>query len=211
MNNGETTVVGSSKAKLWAVLLTALTAGCASGGKALEASECTTPEATTLGYQIGPGDTLQINVWRNEGLSAIIPVRPDGKISTPLVEDMQASGKTPTDLATDIEAVLSQYLRTPEVSVIVTEQGSANQIQIVGQVLTAQPQSYRENIRVLDIIVAVGGLTVFAAGNRTEVVRQTESGQVKCRIHVDDLLKGDTSQNIKLYPGDILLVPETRF
>jgi polysaccharide export outer membrane protein len=124
---------------------------------------------------------------------------------------MQASGKTPTELANDIESVLSQFLRTPEVSVIVAEQGSANQIQIVGQVLNAQPQSYRENIRVLDIMVAVGGLSEFAAGNRTELVRQTESGQVKCRIRVKDLLAGDTSQNIKVYPGDILLVPETRF
>lgn len=203
--------MGSSKVIVWIGLLASLAVGCAAGGKALPASECTTPETTTLQYQIGPGDSLEINVWRNEGLSATIPVRPDGKISTPLVEDMQASGKTPTDLATDIEGVLSQYLRTPEVSVIVTEQGSANQIQIVGQVLNAQAQSYRENIRVLDIIVAVGGLTEFAAGNRTEVVRQTQSGQVKCRIRVDDLLEGDTSQNIKLYPGDILLVPETRF
>ncbi|MGH8167272.1 MAG: XrtA/PEP-CTERM system exopolysaccharide export protein [Woeseiaceae bacterium] len=201
----------SSSTGKWWVLLAGLAAGCASGGKPLPAAECVEPEINSLGYLIGPGDTLEINVWRNEGLSVTLPVRPDGRISTPLVEDMQASGKSPTELAGDIETVLSQYVRTPEVSVIVTEQGSANQIQIVGQVLTAQPQSYRENIRVLDVIVAVGGLTEFAAGNRTEVVRQTGPGQVKCRIRLDDLLDGDTSQNIKLFPGDILLVPETRF
>jgi polysaccharide export outer membrane protein len=185
-------------------------AGCAGSGDTLPAQECTVPDLSSE-YVIGPGDTLEIDVWQNEGLSATLPVRPDGKISTPLVEDMQASGKTPTQLANDIEAVLSEYLRMPQVSVIVTQQGQANQIQVLGQVTNPQPQPYRQDVRVLDVIVAVGGLTEFAAGNRAEVIRKTPTGQVKCRVRLDDLLSGDTSQNIRLFAGDILLVPETRF
>jgi polysaccharide export outer membrane protein len=160
---------------------------------------------------IGPGDTLQIVVWRNEELSTTVPVRPDGKITTPLVDDINASGKTPSQLAMAMEEVLAEYLRTPEVSVIVTGQGAANQIQVVGEVTNPQAISFRDDLRVLDVIVAVGGLTDFAAGNRTNLVRQTATGQVECRIKVKDLMSGDMSQNIPLYSGDVLVVPETRF
>lgn len=150
-------------------------------------------------------------VWRNAELSTTIPVRPDGRISTPLIDDMQASGKTPSELASAMESVLGEYLRTPDVSVIVTGQGSANQIQAIGEVLKPQPISYRYGLKLLDVVVAVGGLTEFAAGNRAALVRSTGGEQVKCRVNVDDLLKGDVSQNINMYPGDMLVVPETRF
>ena len=190
-----------------------LTTACASGGGGpkLKAAECPTPASSETDYVIGPGDTLQIVVWRNAELTATIPVRPDGKISTPLVDDMLASGKTPSKLGADMEEVLGEYLRTPEVSVIVTQQGAANQVQIVGEVATPQSLSYREGLNLLDVVVAVGGLSEFAAGNRANVIRQTPDGQVECRVKIKNLMSGDMSQNIKIYPGDVLVVPETRF
>lgn len=188
-----------------------ISTGCASGGATVPASQCPDPAMQMTEYIIGPGDTLRIVVWRNEELSTLAPVRPDGKISTPLIDDMQASGKTPSNLAADMEAVLGEYLRTPDVSVIVTGQGAANQIQVVGEVAAPQSMSYRSGIRVLDIIVGVGGLSEFAAGNRASLVRDTRIGQIKCRIKVKDLMAGDMSQNIHVYPGDVLVIPETRF
>lgn len=190
----------------------AMLAGCASGsGPTVAADICPPPSDRSSEYLIGPGDTLNIVVWRSNELSTTIPVRPDGRISTPLVDDMQASGKTPSQLGKDMEEVLGEYLRTPEVSVIVTGQGAANQIQVVGEVNSPQSLSYREELKLLDIVVAVGGLSEFAAGNRANLVRQTQSGQVECRIRVKDLMAGDMSQNINVYPGDVLVVPETRF
>ncbi|NOX69182.1 MAG: sugar ABC transporter substrate-binding protein [Gammaproteobacteria bacterium] len=192
-------------------LLASLATGCASGGATFSVAECPAPVAGSSEYFIGAGDNLEIIVWRNEELSVTVPVRPDGKVSIPLVDDMQASGKTPSQLARDMESVLSEYLRSPVVSVIVTGQGSANQIQVVGEVVSPQPLSYRDGLRVLDVFIAVGGVTDFAAGNRTKLVRQTEPGQAECRIRVKDLLAGDMSQNINLYPGDVIVVPRTRF
>ena len=190
-----------------AILLSA----CASSGNQVPAAGCTAPATADSKYVIGPGDTLNIIVWRNEELSASIPVRPDGRISTPLIDDMVAAGKSPSNLAMDMEAVLSEYLRSPEVSVIVADQGAANQIQVIGQIVSPQTLSYRDGLRILDLIVAVGGVTDFAAGNRTNLVRQLESGQIECRIRVDDLLKGDLTENVRVFPGDVLVIPETRF
>ena len=189
----------------------ALMAGCASSGPTVDANNCPQPPGRSSEYRIGPGDTLNIVVWRNDELSAAIPVRPDGKISTPLIDDMQASGKTPSQLGQDMETVLGEYLRTPEVSVIVTSQGAANRIQVVGEVNSPQSLSYRDGLKLLDVIVAVGGLSEFAAGNRANLVRQTASSQVECRIRIKDLMTGDMSQNIDVYPGDVLIIPETRF
>lgn len=186
-----------------------LTTACGSGGS-VRPESCPVATTSTDGYVIGPGDILQIVVWRNEELSTEIPVRPDGRISTPLVDDMVASGKTPSQLGADMEEVLGEFLRTPEVSVIVTQQGATNQIQVVGEVNTPQALSYRENLRVLDVIVAVGGLNEFAAGNRSRVIRQTDTGQVECSVKVKALLDGDMSQNILVFPGDVLVIPETR-
>ena len=189
-----------------------LISGCASGGGTkLAADGCPAPANRSTEYLIGPGDALQIVVWRNEELSATVPVRPDGKISTPLVDDMTASGKTPSQLASDMELVLAEYLRTPEVSVIVAAQGAANQIQIVGEVVEPQSLSYRDGLKILDAIVAVGGLSDFAAGNRANLVRQTQQGQVECRVQIKKLMAGDMSQNIDVFPGDVIVVPETRF
>ena len=185
---------------------------CASGGGSrVSADVCPAPTGQSTDYLIGPGDTLNIVVWRNAELSANVPVRPDGKISTPLIDDMQASGKTPSQLSVDMENVLGEYLRTPEVSVIVTGQGAANQIQVVGEVVGPQSLSYRDGLRILDVVVAVGGLTDFAAGNRSNLVRQTTTGRVECRVKLKNLLAGDMSQNVNVYPGDVIIVPETRF
>jgi len=186
-------------------------AGCASSGPTATAEDCPLPIGHASQYLIGPGDSLNIVVWRNAELSATVPVRPDGKISTPLIDDMQASGKTPSILAEDMEAVLGEYLRTPEVSVIVTGQGAANQIQVVGEVAAPQSLSYRDGLKLLDVVVAVGGLSDFAAGNRANLVRQSEGRQIECNVKLKDLMSGDMSQNIDVFPGDVLVVPETRF
>jgi polysaccharide biosynthesis/export protein len=152
-------------------------------------------------------------VWRNPELSVTVPVRPDGRISTPLDEDMAAVGKTPTQLARDIEKVLSEYVRSPQVNVIVTQPESAfSQVKVIGQVLKPAPVPYREGMTVLDAVLAVGGLTNFAAGNRARLVRVQDGKQVELPIKLDSLMdKGDMSQNLKLKPGDVLVVPESRF
>ena len=165
-------------------------------------------------YMIGPGDTLDIFVWRNDELSKSVPVRPDGKISTPLVEDMVAVGKTPTQLARDIEVVLAQYIRSPKVNVIVSEAISASrQVRVVGQAVSPRALPYREGLTVLDVVIAVGGLSEYAAGNRAKVVRAVPNGKPKeIRVRLGDLLnKGDLRSNIELQPGDVLVIPESRF
>ncbi len=172
-----------------------------------------TGAAVSPDYVIGPGDTLQVFVWRNPELTVIVPVRPDGKISTPLVEDMVAVGKTPSGLARDIEKVLAEYVKSPQVNVIVTVPASVfGQIKVMGQVLRPQALPYRSGMTVLDAVLAVGGLGPYAAGNRARIVR-TENGQQKeIKIRLDALTNnGDMKQNLPLQPGDILMVPESRF
>jgi polysaccharide biosynthesis/export protein len=164
-------------------------------------------------YLIGPGDTLQVFVWRNPELTVTIPVRPDGKISTPLVEDMVAVGKTPSQLARDIEKILSEYVRSPQVNIIVTQPASAfSQVKVIGQVLHPAAVPYREGMTVLDAVLAVGGLTTFAAGNRARLERTENGKQVEIKVRLDALVNsGDMHQNLPLRPGDVLVVPESRF
>jgi polysaccharide export outer membrane protein len=171
------------------------------------------PTAASPDYVIGPGDALQIFVWRNPELTTSVPVRPDGKISTPLVEDMPAVGKTPTQLARDIEKVLAVYVKQPQVNVIVTQPASAfSQVKVIGQVLHAAAVPYREGMTVMDAVLAVGGLTTFAAGNRAQLVRTIDGKQIELHVRLDALLNhGDMSQNIPVRPGDVLVVPESRF
>jgi polysaccharide export outer membrane protein len=199
----------------WRVGLVGLVAlvlcGCATDASTVSSDECPVPPFSNSEYVIGPGDNLKVVVWRADELSANVPVRPDGRISTPLVDDIEASGKTPSELAGDMEEVLSEFIRTPDVSVIVESQGTSNQIQVVGEVADPQSISYREDIRILDIVVASGGLGEFAAGNRASLVRSGPNGQVNCRVRLGDLIGGDMSQNILVYPGDVLVVPEARF
>lgn len=165
-------------------------------------------------YIIGPGDTLQIFVWRNPELSTSVPVRPDGKVSTPLIEDMVAVGKTPTQLARDMEAELSEYIRSPQVNVIVTTPLSAfSKITVIGQVGTPGDVPYREGMTVLDVVLAAGGLGEFAAGNRAKLVRKSADGKTtEQRVRIDDLVrKGKLKENVAVRPGDILIVPESFF
>ncbi len=187
-------------------------AACAGGGKRGVVPTCPEPAKRSTDYIIGAGDSLEIFVWRNPDLTTNVPVRPDGRISIPLVEDMQAVGKTPTELARDIEAVFAEYLRTPKVNIIVATQGAANQIQVVGNVTNPQSLPYRTGIKLLDVVVAVGGLDEFAAGNRAKIIRQVNGDSVECHVRVADLMrKGDLTQNIRIYPGDVLIVPAARF
>jgi polysaccharide export outer membrane protein len=164
-------------------------------------------------YLIGPGDSLQVFVWRNPDLTVTVPVRPDGKISTPLVEDMVAVGKTPSNLARDIEKALSVYVKSPQVNVIVTIPASVfSQVKVIGQVLHPQALPYREGMTVLDAVLAAGGLAQFAAGNRTRLVRVVNGKSQELKIKLESLVNsGDMTQNLALKPGDVLVVPETRF
>jgi polysaccharide biosynthesis/export protein len=172
-----------------------------------------TATAADSNYIIGPGDTLQVFVWRNPELSVTIPVRPDGKISTPLVEDMVAVGKTSPQLARDMEGVLGEYVRAPKVNIIVTIAASSfSQVKVVGQVVHAQELPYREGMTVLDAVLAVGGLGQFAAGNRAHIVRIVNGQETTIKVKLDDLVNaGDTRQNLPLKPGDLLVVPQSLF
>jgi polysaccharide export outer membrane protein len=164
-------------------------------------------------YIIGPGDELQVFVWQNPDLSVTVPVRPDGKISTPLNEDMVAVGKTPSGLAHDIEQKLAEYVRSPHVNVIVLKPASVfSQVKVIGQVKAPQAVAYREGMTVLDAILAVGGLTDYAAGNRARIVRMVDGKETDIHVRLGALVNGgDVSQNVPLKPGDVLVVPESRF
>ena len=164
-------------------------------------------------YLIGPGDTLQIFVWQNPELSVTVPVRPDGRISTPLVEDTLAVGKTPVQLAADLETALAVFIRTPKVSVIVSEAvGALSQVQVIGQVTRPSGVPYRAGLRVLDALLAVEGLSEFAAPNRAMLIRTENGKETKTRIRIGDLLdSGDLEQNLLLKPGDVIVVPQSWF
>jgi polysaccharide export outer membrane protein len=165
-------------------------------------------------YKIGPGDKLNVFVWGQKDLSAEVPVRPDGKISTPLVEDMVAVGKTPTQLARDIEHVLSEYIRTPHVTVIVEQSVGtfASQIRVLGEVMMPGAVPYRERMTLLDVMLQVGGLTEFAAGNRSKLIRTVDGKRKVFRVRLDKLLNhGDLSQNMPVEPGDVVTVPKALF
>lgn len=190
--------------------LVALVAACS--GR--ELAPTITEEQATPDYLIGAGDNLSVFVWRNPELGISLPVRPDGKMSSPLIEDLQAAGKTPTQLARDIEEELKKFIQDPIVTVIVTGFVGPfdQQVRVVGE--AAQPAAipYRDNMTVLDVMIAVGGLTQFASGNRTVVVRQVEGQNKSFRVRLDDLLKdGDVSANVEMLPGDVVIVPQSFF
>ncbi len=195
------------------VLLAGLSA-CAGGGPSVNDWPGGSATPAVNEYIIGPGDRINVFVWRNEDISVTVPVRPDGKISTPLVEDMQAVGKTPTQLARDIEGVLSEFVRTPQVNVIVEEFVGTfgEQIRVVGQATEPQALPYRERLTLLDVMIEVGGLTEFASGNRARVVRTEEGQRREIRVRINDLLNdGDMNQNIAMRPGDVVIIPGSFF
>lgn len=176
-------------------------------------AEVVPPKANDNSYILGPGDTLQVFVWRNPELTTTVPIRPDGKISTPLVEDMVAVGKTPSTLARDIEKVLSEYIRSPQVNIIVSSPVSTySQVKIIGQVAKPQAIAYREGMTVLDAVLSVGGIAQFAAGNRAKIIRTVNGRATEIKVKLADLVNdGDMKQNVALLPGDVLVVPESMF
>ena len=194
-------------------------AGCGSSSATVAtAAAPPTPtgiEENSPDYIIGPGDGLSVFVWQNPDLSTDVPVRPDGKISIPLVDDMQAVGKTPSQLATDIETVLAEFIRTPQVTIIVGSFGIGafgNQIRVVGAG-AGQPQAipYRQGLTLLDVMIAVG-LSEFAAGDRATLVRRVGGELIEINVRLNRLVnRGDLSQNLPLLPGDVLMIPESRF
>jgi polysaccharide export outer membrane protein len=164
-------------------------------------------------YKIGPLDTINVVVWRNPELSGTFTVRPDGRISTPLVEDVLAAGKNPADLSREIEQLLSRVIRDPVVTVLVSSfQGNYNeQIRIVGEAAKPQSVPFRQNMTILDVMVQAGGLTDFADGNAAVLVRGSEGGK-QYSVRLKDLLKrGDISANVDVKPGDIVIVPQSWF
>lgn len=172
------------------------------------------PAAEEDRYLIGPGDNLEIVVWGNPEVSRGVVVPPDGVISTPLVEDLPATGKTGTELARDIEDELSRYIREPVVTVIVSGFVGPfdRQIRVVGEAAEPQALQYREDITVMDVMIQVGGLTEFAAGNRATILREVDGERRQYNVRLDDLLKeGDVSANVPMLPGDVLIIPESLF
>jgi polysaccharide export outer membrane protein len=164
-------------------------------------------------YVIGPLDTVNVIVWRNPELSMAVPVRPDGRITTPLVEDTPALGRNPTELARDLEQALAKYIRDPVVTVIVTSfVGPSNeQIRIVGEAAKPQAVAFRQNMTLLDLIIVAGGLTDFADGNNAVLVRGSEQNK-QYNVRLGDLVRrGDISANVDVKPGDVLIIPQGWF
>lgn len=164
-------------------------------------------------YKIGPGDNLNIVVWRNPELSMSVPVRPDGKMSSPLIDDLSAIGKDPTTLARDIEKELAKFIRDPVVTVIVTGFVGpySEQIRVVGQATKPQVLAYKQKMTILDVMIAVGGITDFADGNRATILRTAENN-AQYRVRLKDLIKnGDVSANVEMKPGDVVIIPQSWF
>jgi polysaccharide biosynthesis/export protein len=165
-------------------------------------------------YQIGPGDSLQVFVWRSADLSVTVPVRPDGRFSMPLLQEVAAAGKTPSQVADEVKRGLSAYVRDPIVTVIVlSAQGTGlSKVSVIGEAATPKSVPYRAGLTLLDVMIEVGGLTEFANGNDARLVRVTNGKPKEFRVRVADLMKeGDTTANIELVPGDVIRIPERWF
>lgn len=201
--------------KTWAAILMVL--AFALGGCATSSYPPAPAQAGKIGsqdYLIGPGDNLNIVVWRNPEVSATVPVRPDGKISTPLVDDVVAAGKTPSQLERDIEKALSKYIQDPVVTVMVTNFVGpySTQIRVIGQAAKPQALQYREHMTLMDVMIAVGGITDYAAGNKASILRTVDGKRMQLGVRLDDLLNGgDMSANVEMRPGDVLIIPESYF
>ncbi len=206
---------GSPSRRLWfprvfGLIATLLLAACATPQYA--------PAPRSLGdvdynYHIGPTDVVNVIVWRNPELSMSVPVRPDGKITTPLIDDLPVLGKTPTELERDMEKALAKYIRDPVVSVIVTNfvGPTKEQVRVIGEATKPQILPYRTGMSVLDVMIQVGGLTDFADGNGARIVRAADGGKMYS-VRLRDLIKrGDITANVDMLPGDILIIPQSWF
>ncbi|MBI2381949.1 MAG: polysaccharide biosynthesis/export family protein [Gammaproteobacteria bacterium] len=198
-------------------LLAGLMAGCADDVGTLDPAPTIKPatsDPAKYNYLIGPGDSVNVFVWRNPDVSSSVLVRPDGKITTPLVEDLPAAGRTPTELAREIEKVLGAYIKDPIVTVTISGFVGpySEQIRVIGEATKPQTLSYRQNMTLLDVMIAVGGLTPFADGNDASIVRVVDGEQKQYTARLEDLVKdGDISANAQLLPGDIIIIPESWF
>ncbi|MFQ5534415.1 MAG: XrtA/PEP-CTERM system exopolysaccharide export protein [Sphingomonadales bacterium] len=189
-------------------------ASCATYESLPSAGFVTSGEGPGPAYVVGPLDQLEIFVWRNPEVSTSVTVRPDGRISVPLIEDLPATGRTPTQLARDIETRLAEFIQEPIVTVIMAGfQGPfAQQVRVVGEAAAPQAIAYRANMTLLDVMIAVGGVTEFAAGNRASLVREVSGRQQQFGIRITDLIKGgDITANVKIMPGDVVIIPESIF
>lgn len=191
-----------------AIMVTGL---CCAAGPAMAQAQAPLDVST---YVIGPGDQLQISVWKNPELSTAVPVRPDGRISTPLVTDVTAAGRTPEQLGHDIEARLKKYVSDPIVTVIVSSFVGpySQQVRIVGEASQPKALPYLAHMTVLDAMIASGGLTPYASGNRAKLIRKVNGKDVSTTLRLSDLLKdGDLSANAELQPGDTIIIPQSFF
>lgn len=205
---------GSIAAFVVAALVLGGLAGCGGPGTLPSASILKDKQLRNAKYRIGSDDSLQIFIWRNPDLSTTVLVRPDGRITIPLIEDLSATGKTPTQLARDLEKAMSRYVQKPIVTVIVSGFVGPfeDRIRVVGEAARPQALPYRSTMTLLDVMIAVGGITNFAAGNRATITRVSGSKQKTYRLRLDDLMRdGDMSANVKIRPGDVIVVPEAWF
>jgi len=203
------TLLSKAPIGVLAMLLGLCLSGCASSYPPAPS----TVSSADYNYVIGPGDNVNIVVWRNPELSMSVPVRPDGRITTPLVEDLPAMGKSAHALARDIEKALANYIRDPVVTVVVTGfiGPYSEQIRVVGEATKPQVLSYRQQMTLLDVMIAVGGMTDFADGNHATILRTSE-GNKQYSVRLRDLLKrGDVSANVEVKPGDVLVIPQSWF
>lgn len=188
-----------------------LLAACSSGDTLPEAKLGQVDVEAPL-YRIGPGDNLQVFVWRNPDLTQGVTVRPDGRITVPLIDDLKANDKTPTELARDVENELATYIQDPLVTVIVNGFSGTfqQQVRVVGAATQPQAIPYRANMTLLDVMIQVGGLADFAAGDRAKLIRVVEGEQREFGVELDSLVRdGEISENVAMRPGDVLIIPET--
>ena len=190
-----------------------LVIGACSSKEDLPPAQLSSDEEPPL-YLIGPGDGLTLFVWRNAELSTSVTVRPDGRISVPLIEDLYVTGRTPSEVARQVEGELSQFIQDPFVTVIVGGFSGtfSQQVRVVGEAADPQAIPYRANMTMLDVMIAVGGVTDFADANNATVVRVEDGEQKEYRARIDDLIKdGDISANVAILPGDVIIIPESVF
>lgn len=211
-----------SAARAGLLLLAACLTGCGNNLKELReivwSSREPAPKQSDVAkdwtYRVGPGDSLNIFVWRNPELSTTVTVRPDGKFSTPLIKEFLATGKTPPQLSVELEKELGEYVRDPLVTVIPSGFVGEyeDQVRVVGEATRPTSTPYRKNMTILDLMIQVGGITDYAAGNRTVLVRYVDGKETEYNLRIDDLIRdGDISANVAMQPGDVLIIPEAWF
>jgi polysaccharide export outer membrane protein len=206
-----TSMMRTAMMRTAAVVLTAsMLAACSSSSLPPAPAKAAQP---TYNYQIGAGDTLAVSVWRHPELSTTVPVRPDGKVTTPLIEDITAIGRTPADLSREIEQRLAKFVREPSVTIAVTNfvGNTSEQVRVVGQAAKPAALNYKQGMTLLDVMILVGGITDNAAGNRAILIRQSEDNK-QYSVRLRDLLKnGDVSANVEMLPGDVIMIPNSYF